>query len=394
MAAYLDVEGDPDDDLFDICSRFMRRTKLRNSNERLMVYGLFKQATEGDVTASRPGLLDMVGRAKWDAWKQLEGQTKLQARTGYIKYVMEHHGPAFQDFMVMADGDGLAEEEDLEGDEEGGGGGGDEAEIYAKLSTLSQPWQEGLRRTGVIGIKAGMLPYFDEWGQRHAATAVCFEACEVVQAKTMETDGYVALQVGGGGNRKVKNVPGTQLGHYKKQGVLPKYTLNEFRVSEAALLPPGTPLTAQHFVPGQRVDVQGVSKGKGFQGAMKRWGFKGMGASHGASKSHRSLGSIGQTGPGRVWKGKKMAGRMGGKTRTIDNLVVLRVDPEKNVVLLKGAIPGPKGSFVHVTDARFEPRFPRDPPFPTFFAEPGKDYEAEDAPPGERDPLSFEERFH
>jgi len=137
MAAYLDVEGDPDDDLFDICSRFMRRTKLRNSNERLMVYGLFKQATEGDVTASRPGLLDMVGRAKWDAWKQLEGQTKLQARTGYIKYVMEHHGPAFQDFMVMADGDGLAEEEDLEGDEEGGGGGGDDDVSMAQfVSTL------------------------------------------------------------------------------------------------------------------------------------------------------------------------------------------------------------------------------------------------------------------
>jgi len=270
----------------------------------------------------------------------------------------------------------------------------EDTELYKKLSTLTKPYERHFRRTGLIGVKAGMLPYFDEWGERHAATAIILDTCEVVQVKTEETDGYVALQVGGGGNRKIKKVHFSQLGHYKQQGVRPKYHMTEFRVSKEALLPPGTPLLAKHFLPGQFVDVQGTAKGKGFQGVMKRWGFAGFPASHGASKSHRSAGSIGITGVGRVFKGKKMAGRMGGKKATMDGLRVLRVDPEKNVIIVKGCVPGPKGGFLRVTDARSRPRFPNDPPFPTFFSNPEESYDVEDAPVSARDPLSFEERYH
>lgn len=268
-----------------------------------------------------------------------------------------------------------------------------DAEARERLGALRRDFPEGARRCGVVAIKVGMMPIFDEWGVRHAATALLVDECEVVQVKTDATDGYSSLQVGAS-NKKVSRTKKPELGHFLKHGVAPKYKTTEFRVSEEALLPPGTPLHPKHFVAGQLVDVQGVSKGKGFSGVMKRHNFSGFPASHGASKSHRSGGSIGQTGPGRVWKGKKMAGRMGGAKVTLDNLKVLRVDQRQRLIYVKGAVPGNKGGHVRITDARMGPRFPEgaEPPFPTFFEEEGAEYPVEDAPKAERDPLSFEHR--
>lgn len=217
-----------------------------------------------------------------------------------------------------------------------------------------------------------MMAEFDGWGQRHELTVLFLDGCQVIQVKTDDQNGYTAVQLGVS-DAKVKNVTKPLRAHFAKAGVHPKRKLGEFIVKPEALLEPGTTILASHFVPGQLVDVQGTSKGKGFQGAMKRHGFAGLRASHGVSAAHRSIGSTGQCqDPGRVFKGKKMPGRMGGKTVTVQNLEVFKVDPARGLLYVKGQVPGNAGTFVKIVDAVKGPKFPCAPsavPFPTAAAE-------------------------
>ena len=245
------------------------------------------------------------------------------------------------------------------------------------------PGVTGSFRTGVIAMKAGMTAEFDDWGVRHALTVLAVENCQVVQTKswvdtlpngTKRT--RYQTQVGSG-FRKEKHTSKPLQGHFKRAGVEFKRHLCEFPVTEDAVLPDGTELTARHFVPGQRVDVVGVGIGKGFQGAMKRHGFAGQGATHGATKSHRSIGGTGGCqDPGKVFKGKKMAGRMGGKQITQQSLEVYKVDTERNLIFVKGSVPGNKGGTVKINDTKkwwkkshSQLVAAKSLPFPTFFVE-------------------------
>ncbi len=235
------------------------------------------------------------------------------------------------------------------------------------VSVKQVEFNEGLhKRAGVIALKLGMVPLWDEWGVKHASTVMMIDECDVVARKTDEKDGYWALQIGSG-LAKTKNVGASLLGQFKKAGVPPKRILREFPVHPDGMLPVGFRFDARHFVPGQLVDVSGVTKGKGFSGAMKRWGFKGQPASHGNSKTHRHIGSTGQCqDPGKRFKGKKMAGRMGNKLRMEECLRVLRIDVEKNLLFVKGHVPGNRGGAVFIRDALRRPTFPTPPPFPSF----------------------------
>ena len=189
---------------------------------------------------------------------------------------------------------------------------------------------------------------------------------QVVQIKTEEKEGYTSLQLGAG-YKKPKQVNRAYMGHFAAQDLSIKREVSEFRVTPDAVIPVGTTLSAAHFVAGQHVDVQGVTSGKGFQGPMKRWGFSGLPASHGTTKKHRAHGSIGQSqDPGRVHKGKKMAGRMGNRTRTVQNVFVYKVDPVRNLIYVKGQIPGKSGEFVRVKDALRKESPPVDAPYPTW----------------------------
>jgi len=218
-------------------------------------------------------------------------------------------------------------------------------------------------RTGLIARKLGMTRIFDDAGSHIPVTVLHLEACQVVARRTLESDGYDAVQLGAG-RAKAKNIGKPLRGHFAKAEVEPKAKLAEFRISEDAILDVGAELSAAHFVAGQRVDVTGTSIGKGFAGAMKRHGFAGLEASHGVSVSHRSHGSTGHSqDPGRVFKGKKMAGRLGGKRATIQNLTVVSTDPERGLVLVKGAVPGAPGSWVRISDACKRPQ-PEEAPFP------------------------------
>ncbi|EIE20141.1 translation protein, partial [Coccomyxa subellipsoidea C-169] len=233
------------------------------------------------------------------------------------------------------------------------------------------------RRCGVLAVKAGMTQEWDQWGARVPLTVLWVDDCQasfafnallqVVQIKTPAREGYLALQVGCGSKRP-KQVNRGQLGHFEWAGVPIKRRLTEFRVTEDALLPVGTMLTAAHFTPGQYVDVQGTTLGKGFQGVMKRWGFAGQPASHGNSLAHRAAGGIGACqDPGKVWPGKKMAGRMGGVTRTLSCAYVFKVDAARNLIYVRGQVPGHKGNFVRISDAALK-TFGQQPqrPVPTF----------------------------
>ena len=218
-------------------------------------------------------------------------------------------------------------------------------------------------RTGLIARKVGMSRLFGDDGTHVPVTVLDIGGCRVVAHKTTERDGYNALQLGWG-MAKVKNVTKAMRGHYAKAKVEPKRKLTEFRVSEDALVDVGTELSAAHFVTGQFVDVTGTSIGKGFAGVIKRHGFSGLGASHGVSLSHRSQGSTGQCqDPGKVFKGKKMAGQMGNVTVTTQNLEVVGTDPERGLILVKGAVPGSKGGYVRIADAVKKPS-PDGLPFP------------------------------
>jgi len=220
------------------------------------------------------------------------------------------------------------------------------------------------RRTGLLAIKCGMTSQWDSWGVQHPLTVLKVDGCQVVQAKTSEKEGYNALQLGLS-DKKLKRCGQPEIKHFRKNGVEPKKHLQEFRVTEDAMLEPGTELYAAHFIPGQKVDVCGTSIGKGFAGVMKRWNFKGGRATHGTSRAHRKGGSTGQCqDPGKVFKGKKMAGHMGNKRITVKNLEVYGVDVDQNLLLVRGHVPGSKGGLVRITDAHTQP-FPKPPPFPT-----------------------------
>ena len=219
-------------------------------------------------------------------------------------------------------------------------------------------------RTGVIAKKVGMTRLFQEDGRHVPVTVLALEDCQVVSHRTADRDGYVALQVGAG-EAKQKNVAKPQREHFAKAQVPLKKKVAEFRVdSEEALLPVGAHISAEHFVAGQMVDVSGHTQGKGFQGGMKRWGFGGMRATHGVSISHRALGSTGQRqDPGKVFKNKKMAGHMGDKQRTQQNLEVVRTDATRGLIFVKGSVPGAKNAWLLVRDAVKLP-VPDGAPFP------------------------------
>lgn len=218
-------------------------------------------------------------------------------------------------------------------------------------------------RTGLIAQKLGMTRVFDDTGNHSPVTLLKVDSCQVVAQRTEERDGYTAVQLGVG-PAKPKRVGQAMRGHFAKAKVEPKRRLAEFRVDADALLDTGVELSAAHFLAGQYVDVVGTSIGKGFAGAMKRHHFKGLRASHGVSISHRSHGSTGQCqDPGKVFKGKKMAGHMGDERVTIQNLRVISTDAEDGLIAVEGAVPGSRGSYVLLSDA-IKKAAPDDLPFP------------------------------
>ncbi|WP_380872721.1 50S ribosomal protein L3 [Sphingomonas sp. DBB INV C78] len=206
-------------------------------------------------------------------------------------------------------------------------------------------------RTGVIAKKMGMTRLFQEDGRHVPVTVLSLEGAQVVSVRDKERDGYVAVQLGAG-TAKVKNISKPERGHFAKAEVEPKARLVEFRVADDAVLEVGAEIAADHFVPGQLVDIAGQTQGKGFAGAMKRWGFGGLRATHGVSVSHRSHGSTGnRQDPGKVFKNKKMAGHMGDRQRTQQNLEIVSTDVERGLLFVKGSVPGSKGAWLIVKDS-------------------------------------------
>ena len=206
-------------------------------------------------------------------------------------------------------------------------------------------------RSGVIAQKVGMTRVFTESGEHIPVTVLKLDNLQVVGHLTQEKNGYTALQLGAG-KRKPNRVTKAERGGFARAEVEPKRKLAEFRVSPENLIEVGAEITADHFVAGQLVDVTGQSQGKGFQGAMKRWNFGGLRATHGVSVVHRSHGSTGQRqDPGKVFKGKKMAGHLGDERVTTQNLVVAKIDVERGLLMIRGAVPGSKGGWVIVRDA-------------------------------------------
>jgi len=206
-------------------------------------------------------------------------------------------------------------------------------------------------RTGVIARKLGMTRLFAEDGTHVPVTVLLLDEVQVVAHRTAEKDGYTAVQLGIG-RAKTKNTPKGLRGHFAKAKVEPKAKLVEFRAAAEALPAIGATLSPEHFVKGQKVDVTGTTKGKGFAGAMKRWNFRGLEASHGVSISHRSHGSTGnRQDPGKTFKNKKMAGHLGVERVTTQNLEVAGIDSARSLLMVKGAVPGPKGGYVLVRDA-------------------------------------------
>ena len=218
-------------------------------------------------------------------------------------------------------------------------------------------------RTGVIAKKLGMTRLFQDDGRHVPVTVLQLDGVQVVSVREQSRDGYVAVQLGAG-SAKTKNVSKPQRGHFGAAQVEPKAILAEFRVDADGVLDVGAELSADHFVAGQYVDIQGRTQGKGFAGGMKRHGFGGLRATHGVSVSHRSLGSTGQRqDPGKVFKNKKMAGHMGDKNRTQQNLEIVSTDAERGLIFVKGSVPGSKGGWLLVKDAVKIAR-PADAPYP------------------------------
>ena len=234
-------------------------------------------------------------------------------------------------------------------------------------------------RSGLIVQKVGMTRLFTDAGAHVPVTVLKLDNCQVVAQRTAEKDGYTAVQLGSG-FAQVKRTSAAMRGHFAKAKVEPKRRVAEFRVSEDNMIDVGAELAANHFIEGQHVDATGVSIGKGFAGAMKRHNFGGLRATHGVSISHRSHGSTGQCqDPGRVFKGKKMAGHMGDVRVTTQNLTVAKIDLERGLVMVKGAVPGAKGGWVLLRDAVKRP-MPSDVPLPAGLV-------AEEAPVEEEAPV-------
>ena len=206
-------------------------------------------------------------------------------------------------------------------------------------------------RSGVIAQKVGMTRIFTEAGEQVPVTVLKVDNCQVVAQRTSEKNGYTAVQLGVG-LTKVKNTSRAERGHFAKASVEPKRKVAEFRVSPDNLIEVGAEITVEHFVVGQFVDVTGTSKGKGFQGVIKRYNFSGGRATHGNSVSHRTHGSTGQRqDPGKVFKGKKMAGHMGDERVTSQNLKIVKTDSARGLIMVEGAVPGAKGGFILIRDA-------------------------------------------
>lgn len=242
----------------------------------------------------------------------------------------------------------------------------------AQQQQVAPTWKPTSRRVGLIAKKIGMTTYFLSTGERVPATVLQVSSNQIsahigFEAPVHDKNGqpihprkirarmaYTALQVAATDSSSPRGITAQVRGHLRKAGIeSDKKVIKEFKVTKDAIVPLGTYLSAAHFVPGQYIDAQGKSRGKGFQGVMKRHGFKGLRASHGVSVSHRSHGSTGQNqDPGRVFPGKKMAGRMGGRQRTVHNLEVLRVDTVKDLLVVQGAVPGPEGGHVLLSDAK------------------------------------------
>ncbi len=235
-------------------------------------------------------------------------------------------------------------------------------------------------RTGVLAKKLGMTRFFDEAGQHVPVTVLSLDGCQVTAHKTIEKDGYLALQLGAGA-KKAKNTSQAMRGHFAKALVEPKHMVTEFRVDADSLIEVGAELTADHFVPGQKVDIQGTTIGKGFAGGMKRWNFGGLRATHGVSLSHRSLGSTGQRqDPGKTFKGKKMGGQLGVETVTTQNLTVWRIDVARGLIMIKGAVPGSENGYVKVSDA-VKKALHAEAPKPGAFRKPGAEAAVSTAEP-------------
>lgn len=236
-------------------------------------------------------------------------------------------------------------------------------------------------RTGLVAKKLGMTRVFGADGAHIPVTVLSLEGCQVIGVRTTTereadvkkrgekvgtrkaNDGYTAVVLGAG-TRKAKNVNKSLRGQFAKASVEPKSIIREFRVSDDMLLEVGAQLSADHFVSGQKVDISGITKGKGFAGAMKRWNFGGLEATHGVSVSHRSHGSTGQRqDPGRTFKGKKMAGHLGVERVTTQNLEVVRTDEERGLILIRGAVPGPENGWVEIRDS-VKIKAPKDLPTP------------------------------
>ena len=237
-------------------------------------------------------------------------------------------------------------------------------------------------RSGVIAKKVGMTRLFMEDGRQVPVTVLQLEGLQVVAQRTAEKDGYTAVQLGAGA-AKAKRTSKAMRGHFAAANVEPKRKLAEFRVSPENLIAVGEEISAEHYVEGQKVDVAGTSIGKGFAGAMKRHNLGGLRASHGVSISHRSHGSTGQCqDPGKVFKGKKMAGHMGAVRVTTQNLEIVRTDADRGLIMVKGAVPGSKGGWVTIKDA-VKKKLPENVPFPAALksaAAPVAQAPAEEAP--------------
>ena len=266
-----------------------------------------------------------------------------------------------------------------------------EGQPAAQVEPVFREFKRTSRRVGLIGEKVGMTNMYDEWGFLHPISIIRVDDCHVVQIKEhLRTKmGYINAQIGYG-SRKLKKSTLAHVGHCAKAGLPPKRELYDFKISEDAALQPGTKLHVTHFLPGQRVDISGVSRGKGFQGGMKRWGFSGQRATHGVSKTHRHIGSTGGCqDPGKVWKGKKMPGHMGHENTMQKSMEIFGIDPAKQCIFIRGSIPGPARGLVYLRDAWLKTN-PLSAPFPTHFPTDSDDKSAKFMPASIADPFDRE----
>ena len=205
-------------------------------------------------------------------------------------------------------------------------------------------------KKGIIGKKLGMTQIFDEKGNVIPVTLIEAGPCVVAQKKTVENDGYAAVQLAYE-DAKEKHLTKAELGHFKKAGISPKKHLKEFRLDDSAAYEVGSEITVDTFAAGEKVDITGITKGRGYTGAIKRWNLHKLRMTHGVGPVHRQSGSMGVIDPARIFKNKKMAGQYGNEQVTIQNLSVVKIDAEKNLIAVKGAIPGSKGGIVFVRDS-------------------------------------------